>query len=96
MMYYHNDCPCFVAADMKTGAGVYKGEPKQGKADCTLTIDDKNMVDMASGKLNGQTVSLGKKKEKSRLCRNSQLIYILFQLKFLLLILVLITYFCFL
>uniref|UniRef100_A0A8W8HP19 Peroxisomal multifunctional enzyme type 2 n=1 Tax=Magallana gigas TaxID=29159 RepID=A0A8W8HP19_MAGGI len=42
-------------ADMKTGAGVYKGEPKQGKADCTLTIDDKNMVDMASGKLNGQT-----------------------------------------
>lgn len=46
---------------MKTGAGVYKGEPKQGKADCTLTIDDKNMVDMASGKLNGQTVSLSKK-----------------------------------
>eukprot|EP00105_Crassostrea_gigas_P009550 XP_011424543.1 PREDICTED: peroxisomal multifunctional enzyme type 2 isoform X1 [Crassostrea gigas] len=42
-------------ADMKTGGGVYKGEPKQGKADCTLTIDDKNMVDMASGKLNGQT-----------------------------------------
>lgn len=60
-MYNGNDCPCFVAADMKTGAGVYKGEPKQGKADCTLTIDDKNMVDMASGKLNGQTVSLGKK-----------------------------------
>ena len=41
---------------MKTGGGVYKGEPKQGKADCTLSIDDKNMVDMASGKLNGQTV----------------------------------------
>lgn len=61
-----NDYPCFVAADMKTGAGVYKGEPKQGKADCTLTIDDKNMVDMASGKLNGQTVSLrGKRGENS-------------------------------
>nr|XP_022331335.1 peroxisomal multifunctional enzyme type 2-like [Crassostrea virginica] len=42
-------------ADLKMGGGVYKGEPKQGKADCTLTIDDKNMVDMATGKLNGQT-----------------------------------------
>lgn len=52
-----------IAADMKTGGGVYKGEPKQGKADCTLTIDDKNMLDMASGKLNGQTVSLRGKKE---------------------------------
>lgn len=68
-----NDYPCFVAADMKTGAGVYKGEPKQGKADCTLTIDDKNMVDMASGKLNGQTVSLrGKKRGKFGLSWISQ------------------------
>ncbi|KAK3096921.1 hypothetical protein FSP39_004769 [Pinctada imbricata] len=41
-------------ADMKTGAGVYRGDPKGAKADCTLIIDDKNMVDMASGKLNGQ------------------------------------------
>ena len=41
---------------MKTGGGVYKGDPKGVKADCTLTIDDKNMVDMASGKLNGQQV----------------------------------------
>lgn len=42
---------------MKTGGGVYKGEPKQGKADCTLTIDDGAMMDMAAGKLDGQTVS---------------------------------------
>ena len=45
------------AADMKTGGGVYKGEPKQGKADCTLTIDDQAMMDMSAGKLDGQTVS---------------------------------------
>lgn len=44
---------------MKTGGGVYKGEPKQGKADCTLTIDDGAMMDMAAGKLDGQTVSTG-------------------------------------
>lgn len=48
-----------IAADMKTGGGVYKGEPKQGKADCTLTIDDGAMMDMAAGKLDGQTVSTG-------------------------------------
>lgn len=41
---------------MKTGGGVYRGGPKQGKADCTMTIDDEAMMDMASGKLDGQTV----------------------------------------
>lgn len=51
-----------IAADMKTGGGVYKGEPKQGKADCTLTIDDGAMMDMAAGKLDGQTVSTGSAK----------------------------------
>ncbi|XP_060062745.1 peroxisomal multifunctional enzyme type 2-like [Ylistrum balloti] len=41
--------------DMKTpGGAVYKGSPKQGKADCTLTISDDNFGDMVSGKLNGQ------------------------------------------
>nr|AGC26171.1 17beta-HSD4 [Azumapecten farreri] len=41
--------------DMKTpGGAIYKGEPKQGKADCTLTISDDNFGDMVTGKLNGQ------------------------------------------
>ncbi|XP_066587464.1 peroxisomal multifunctional enzyme type 2-like [Prorops nasuta] len=35
-------------------AEVYKGEPKSGKADATLTIEDKDMVQIALGKLNPQ------------------------------------------
>lgn len=33
----------FIALDLKK-AEVYKGEPKSGKADTTLTVDDKDMV----------------------------------------------------
>lgn len=39
--------------DMKT-AEVYKGEPKTGKADATLTVDDVDMIQIALGKLNPQ------------------------------------------
>ncbi|EZA54463.1 hypothetical protein DMN91_012183 [Ooceraea biroi] len=40
--------------DLKN-AEVHKGKPKSGKADTTLTIDDKDMVEIALGKLNPQT-----------------------------------------
>ncbi|KAH0947221.1 hypothetical protein HN011_005307 [Eciton burchellii] len=40
--------------DLKNGK-VHKGKPKSGKADTTLTIDDKDMVEIALGKLNPQT-----------------------------------------
>ncbi|XP_011881412.1 PREDICTED: peroxisomal multifunctional enzyme type 2-like [Vollenhovia emeryi] len=39
--------------DLKKGE-VYKGKPKSGKADATLIVDDKDMVDIALGKLNPQ------------------------------------------
>ncbi|XP_028050598.1 peroxisomal multifunctional enzyme type 2 isoform X2 [Monomorium pharaonis] len=39
--------------DLKNGE-VYKGKPKSGKADATLTIEDKDMVEIALGKLNPQ------------------------------------------
>jgi len=39
--------------DLKTSS-VYQGPPQSGKADCTLTLDDENMVQIASGKLNPQ------------------------------------------
>lgn len=43
---------------MKTGEGaIYKGPPKGVKADCTIVISDDDLVDLVSGKLNGQTVS---------------------------------------
>ncbi|WAQ99916.1 DHB4-like protein [Mya arenaria] len=42
-------------ADMKTGEGsVYEGTPKSGKADCTVVISDDDLVDLVTGKLNGQ------------------------------------------
>eukprot|EP00058_Branchiostoma_floridae_P005318 XP_002590806.1 hypothetical protein BRAFLDRAFT_125738 [Branchiostoma floridae] len=42
--------------DLKTGSGsVYKGTPKQGKPDTTITIADQDFVDLVTGKLNGQT-----------------------------------------
>ncbi|KAG7208737.1 hypothetical protein KM043_014933 [Ampulex compressa] len=40
--------------DLKEGQ-VFKGKPKGGKIDATLTLDDKDMVEMALGKLNPQT-----------------------------------------
>lgn len=43
---------------MKSGSGeIYRDVPKNKKADCTMIIEDDNMVDMASGKLNGQQVN---------------------------------------
>jgi 3-hydroxyacyl-CoA dehydrogenase/3a,7a,12a-trihydroxy-5b-cholest-24-enoyl-CoA hydratase len=39
--------------DLKN-AKVHKGKPKSGKADVTLTVDDKDMVDIALGKLSPQ------------------------------------------
>ncbi|XP_014473936.1 PREDICTED: peroxisomal multifunctional enzyme type 2 isoform X2 [Dinoponera quadriceps] len=39
--------------DLKN-AKVYKGRPSSGKADVTLTLDDKDMVEIALGKLNPQ------------------------------------------
>ncbi|XP_017882295.1 peroxisomal multifunctional enzyme type 2 [Ceratina calcarata] len=35
-------------------AEVYRGEPKSGKADATLTLEDADMIQMALGKLNPQ------------------------------------------
>lgn len=35
-------------------ASVYRGEPKDIKADTTLTVADQDMVDIALGKLNAQ------------------------------------------
>ncbi len=49
----------FAAVDLKNGPGeVYRGEPKQGKAGCTLTATEDIFVKMASGELNGQQVFL--------------------------------------
>ncbi|XP_011685973.1 PREDICTED: peroxisomal multifunctional enzyme type 2 [Wasmannia auropunctata] len=39
--------------DLKNGE-VHKGKPKSGKADATLIIEDKDMVEIALGKLNPQ------------------------------------------
>ncbi|XP_035737736.1 peroxisomal multifunctional enzyme type 2-like [Vespa mandarinia] len=39
--------------DLKKG-DVYKGQPKSGKADTTLTTEDKDMMDIATGKVNPQ------------------------------------------
>ena len=47
----------FLAVDMKSGTGeIYRGDPKNKKADCTMIMDDADMVAMATGKLNGQQV----------------------------------------
>ncbi|XP_043673106.1 peroxisomal multifunctional enzyme type 2 [Vespula pensylvanica] len=39
--------------DLKKG-DVYKGQPTSGKANTTLTIEDKDMMDIATGKINPQ------------------------------------------
>ncbi|KAK7115689.1 peroxisomal multifunctional enzyme type 2-like [Littorina saxatilis] len=43
-------------ADMKTGktGDVYQGQPRNGKADCTITMTDDDFMAMHNGKLNGQ------------------------------------------
>ncbi|KAL4227624.1 hypothetical protein ACF0H5_013065 [Mactra antiquata] len=55
--------------DMKTGDGeLYRGTPKKGKADCTIIISDDDLIDLASGKLNGQTAFMqGKMKIKGNI-----------------------------
>ncbi|CAG2255325.1 HSD17B4 [Mytilus edulis] len=55
--------------DMKSGSGeIYRDVPKNKKADCTMIIEDDNMVDMASGKLNGQQAFMtGKVKIKGNI-----------------------------
>ncbi|XP_078044270.1 peroxisomal multifunctional enzyme type 2 [Augochlora pura] len=42
-------------------AEMYKGEPKTGKADATLIIEDADMIQMALGKLNPQMAFMRKK-----------------------------------
>lgn len=49
---------CFIAVDLKTGAGsIYRGSPKSGKADVTISMDDEDVILMMLGKLNPQKVS---------------------------------------
>ncbi|XP_021941892.1 peroxisomal multifunctional enzyme type 2 [Zootermopsis nevadensis] len=43
----------FTALDLKK-ANVYQGPPQAGKPDCTLTLADDDMVQIASGKLSPQ------------------------------------------
>lgn len=44
---------------MKSGDGaIYRGEPAQGKADCTITIADGDLVQLVTGKLNAQEVCI--------------------------------------
>jgi hypothetical protein len=41
---------------LKSG-DIYEGEPKQGtKADCTITLEDGDFVQLSIGKLNAQQV----------------------------------------
>ncbi|CAG5125521.1 unnamed protein product [Candidula unifasciata] len=49
--------------DMKTTkqGEIYQGQPRSGKADCTLTLSDENFVDLVSGKLDPQKAFLGGK-----------------------------------
>lgn len=45
--------------DLKSGAGsIYRGAPKSGKADVTLTMEDEDVILMMLGKLNPQRVSI--------------------------------------
>ena len=47
----------FAAADLKGGEGsIYRGKPRGGKADCTLTLADEDLIGLATGKLNPQNV----------------------------------------
>lgn len=49
----------FVSAlDLKSSIGVYQGEPKNGKADTTLTVSDDDMIEIAAGTLSPQVAYL--------------------------------------
>ncbi|XP_064607862.1 peroxisomal multifunctional enzyme type 2-like [Liolophura sinensis] len=66
--------------DLKTGSGsVYRGEPKQGKAGCTLTLADSDLVAMVSGKLNPQQAFMQGKLKVSGNIMLSQKLSQLFQ-----------------
>lgn len=64
MHFYINFCHLFknsihLAVDLKTGEGsIYRGPPKSGKADVTLTMDDEDVILMMLGKLNPQRVNI--------------------------------------
>ena len=58
--------------DLKNGSG--KCEKGAGKADCTITVGDDDMVAMAEGKLNGmQAFMQGKMKVKGNMMLASKL-----------------------
>ena len=65
-------CMC-VAVDMKEGkpGEVYEGQPRSGKADCTLTIEDGNFLALHTGKLAPQQVDLSLQKKVLRRHRSS-------------------------
>ncbi|XP_049787799.1 peroxisomal multifunctional enzyme type 2 isoform X1 [Schistocerca cancellata] len=53
--------------DLKKGK-LYKGDPQGTKADCTITIEDQDLVDMAKGTLNPQVAFMkGKLKVKGNI-----------------------------
>ncbi|XP_067007857.2 peroxisomal multifunctional enzyme type 2 [Anabrus simplex] len=59
--------------DLKKGK-LYQGEPQGTKADCTLTMDDKDMVEVAEGRLNPQVAFMkGKLKIKGNIMLSQKL-----------------------
>jgi (3R)-3-hydroxyacyl-CoA dehydrogenase / 3a,7a,12a-trihydroxy-5b-cholest-24-enoyl-CoA hydratase / enoyl-CoA hydratase 2 len=64
--------PSLSALDLKQG-NVTVGDP-QGKADCTITMEDSDMVEMAQGKLNPQAAFMkGKLKVKGNVMLTQKL-----------------------
>lgn len=51
---------CCIAVDMKSAklGEVFEGQPRTGKADCTLTIADEHVLPLVTGKLNHQQVQI--------------------------------------
>lgn len=51
---------CLTAIDMKSpkAGEVYQGQPRTGKADCTITIADENFMSLVTGKLAPQQVKI--------------------------------------